>query len=265
MSHDVSNAGHATPHVIVEQRGTILRVAFNRPEKKNALTHAMYTAVADAIDRVENDPGLRVLFLTGTADCFTSGNDMVDFMQNPPSGGGSPVMRFLNGIRSMTKPLVAAVNGPAVGVGTTLLLHCDLAYAGRGAKFQMPFVSLGLCPEAGSSLLVPMMVGHRKAAQLLMLAETFGAEDARDYGFVNAVFDDADYQQKAWEKAEQLAAQPPASVRLAKAQMKATFPQLAEVMMKEGAEFISRLGSPEAMEAMGAFMQKRKPDFSKFS
>lgn len=256
---------HETPHVVIEQRGTILHVALNRPEKKNALTHAMYTALADAIDRVENDPGLRVLFLTGTADCFTSGNDMLDFMHNPPSGGGSPVMRFLQGLLTAKKPVVAAVNGPAVGVGTTLLLHCDLAYAGRNARFQMPFVSLGLCPEAGSSLLLPMMVGHRKAAQLLMLSETFGAADALGYGFVNEVFDDADYQQKAFAKAEQLAAMPPASVRLAKAQMKASFPQLADVMAKEGAEFLRRLGSPEAMEAMSAFMQKRKPDFSKFN
>lgn len=258
MSHD-------TPHVVVEQHGNILRVALNRPEKKNALTHAMYTALCDAFARLENEPELRVLFITGTADCFTSGNDMVDFMHNPPTGTDSPVSRFLNALRTATKPLVAAVNGAAVGVGTTLLLHCDLAYAGRSARFQMPFVSLGLCPEAGSSLLLPMLVGHRKAAQLLMLAETFGADDAREYGFVNAVFDDADYQQKAWEKALQLAAQPPSSVRLAKAQMKASFPQLAEVMAAEGAEFMARLKSPEAMEAVGAFLQKRKPDFSRFS
>ena len=257
MSHD--------SHVLVEQRGTILHVALNRPEKKNALTHGMYTALADALERVEQEPGLRVTFITGTADCFTSGNDMVYFMHNPPISAESPVSRFLNALRTATKPIVAAVNGPAVGVGTTLLLHCDLAYAGRSARFQMPFVSLGLCPEAGSSLLLPMMVGHRKAAQLLMLAETFGADDARDYGFVNAVFDDADYQEKAWAKAEQLAAMPPASVRLAKAQMKATFPQLGEVMAAEGAAFMARLKSPEAMEAMGAFLQKRKPDFSKFS
>lgn len=264
MSHDTLN-GTATNHVSVEQHGNILRVALNRPEKKNALTHAMYTALADAIARVENEPGLRVLFITGTADCFTSGNDMVDFMHNPPTSAESPVSRFLGGLLTAKKPVVAAVNGPAVGVGTTMLLHCDLAYAGRSARFQMPFVSLGLCPEAGSSLLLPMMVGHRKAAQLLMLAEVFGADDARDYGFVNAVFDDADYQQKAWEKAEQLAAQPPASVRLAKAQMRASFPQLAEVMAKEAVEFMARLKSPEAMEAVGAFLQKKKPDFSRFS
>lgn len=258
MSHD-------TPYVVVEQRGHILHVALNRPDKKNALTHAMYTALADALARVESEPGLRLTFLTGTADCFTSGNDMLDFMQNPPTGTDSPVSRFLEGLRGASKPIVAAVNGPAVGVGTTLLLHCDLAYAGRGARFQMPFVSLGLCPEAGSSLLLPLMLGHRKAAQLLMLAETFGADEACEYGFVNAVFDDADYQQKAWEKAEQLAAMPPASVRLAKAQMRAAFPQLKDVMASEGAAFMARLKSPEAMEAMGAFMQKRKPDFSRFS
>lgn len=258
MSHD-------SPHVSVEQRGTILHVALNRADKKNALTHAMYTALADAIARVEAEPGLRVLFLTGTADCFTSGNDMVDFMHNPPTSAESPVSRFLDAIRTATKPIVAAVNGPAVGVGTTMLLHFDLVYAGRSARFQMPFVSLGLCPEGGSSLLLPLLVGHRKAAELLMLAEGFGAEDACRHGLVNAVFDDADYQAQAWAKAEQLAAQPPASVRLAKAQMKAAFPQLGEVMAAEGAAFMARLKSPEAMEAVGAFLQKRKPDFSRFS
>lgn len=257
MSHD--NA-----HVTVEQRGTILHVAINRPDKKNALTHAMYTALSDAIDRCENEPGLRVLFITGTADCFTSGNDMVDFMHNPPTGETSPVVRFLDAIRKAAKPIVAAVNGPAVGVGTTMLLHFDLVYAGRNARFQMPFVSLGLCPEGGSSLLLPMMVGHRKAAELLMLAEPFGATEAHACGIVNEVFDDSECRQNAWKKAEQLAAQPPASVRLAKAQLKAAFPQLADVMAKEGREFMARLKSPEAMEAVGAFLQKRKPDFSRF-
>jgi len=256
---------HETPHVLVEQQGHILRVTLNRADKKNALTHAMYTALCDAFDRLEQSPELRVLFLTGTADCFTSGNDMVDFMHNPPTGNDSPVSRFLNALRTATKPIVAAVNGPAVGVGTTLLLHCDLAYAGRSARFQMPFVALGLCPEAGSSLLLPLLVGHRRAAEMLMLAETFGADEACASGIVNAVFDDADYREQAWQKAEKLAAMPPASVRLAKAQMKASFPTLEAVMAAEGAEFMARLKSPEAMEAVGAFLQKRKPDFSRFS
>lgn len=257
MSHD-------TPHVVVEPQGHILRVTLNRADKKNALTHAMYDALTAAIGRLEHEPGLRVLFLTGSADCFTSGNDMVDFMNNPPQTAESPVSRFLNAIRSATKPIVAAVNGPAVGVGVTMLLHFDLVYAGASAKFQMPFVSLGLCPEGGSSLLLPLLVGHRKAAELLMLGSAFDANDAREYGIVNAVFADADYQQKAWAKAELLAAQPPASVRLAKHQMRAAFPQLAEVMAIEGAAFMNRLKSPEAMEAVGAFLQKRKPDFSRF-
>lgn len=259
MSHESPNR-----HVVVEPRGHILHVALNRADKKNALTHGMYTALSDAIDRLEREPGLRVLFLTGTADCFTSGNDMVDFMNNPPQSADSPVSRFLEAIRGAKKPIVAAVNGPAVGVGTTMLLHFDLVYAGASAKFQMPFVSLGLCPEGGSSLLLPLLVGHRKAAELLMLGSAFGAAEAREYGLVNAVFDDADYQQKAWAKAEQLAAQPPASVRLAKQQMQATFPTLANVMAAEGAAFMARLKSPEAMEAVGAFLQKRKPDFSRF-
>lgn len=255
---------HDTPYIVVEQRGKILHVSINRPEKKNALTHAMYTALADALDRLEKESGLRVLFLTGTADCFTSGNDMVDFMHNPPTSQESPVSRFLDAIRRATKPIVAAVNGPAVGVGTTMLLHFDLVYAGRNARFQMPFVSLGLCPEGGSSLLLPLLAGHRKTAELLMLGESFDAEMAHEIGIINAVFENSEYQQLAWAKTEQLAAQPPAAVRLAKAQMKAAFPQLAEVMAREGAAFMARLKSPEAMEAVSAFLQKRKPDFSRF-
>lgn len=258
MSHD-SN------HVLVEQQGSILRVTLNRADKKNALTHGMYTALNGALERLEQEPGLRVLFITGSTDCFTSGNDMLDFMHNPPTGPDAPVSVFLQRILTASKPVVAAVNGPAVGVGTTMLLHFDLVYAGRSARFQMPFVSLGLCPEGGSSLLLPLRVGHRKAAELLMLATPFGAEEAREYGIVNAVYDDADYQQQAWQKAEQLAAQPPASVRLAKSLMKQAFPQLGEVMAREGMEFMMRLGSPEAREAVGAFLQKRKPDFSTFS
>lgn len=256
---------HETPLVTTEQVGHILRVGLNRPDKKNALTHAMYEGLNAAFARLDAEPGLRVLFLTGTADCFTSGNDMVDFMHNPPTSADSPVSRFLNAIRTARKPVVAAVNGPAVGVGTTMLLHFDLVYAGRSARFQMPFVSLGLCPEGGSSLLLPLLVGQRRAAELLMLGEGFGAEEACRYGLANAVFDDGDYQQRAWAMAERLAAQPPASVRLAKQQMRAAFPQLGEVMAAEGAEFMARLKSPEAMEAVGAFLQKRKPDFSRFS
>ncbi len=251
--------------VIVEQRGSILRVAMNRPDKKNALTHAMYTALADAIDRVESQSDLRVLFITGTADCFTSGNDLADFMHNPPTGADSPVMRVISALFNARKPIVAAVNGPAIGIGTTLLLHADLVYAGKSARFQLPFVSLGLSPEAGSSMLLPWMLGHRRAAQLLMLGEAFSADDAREYGIVNAVFDDADYQQKAWEKAEQLAALPAASVRLVKAQMKAAFPHFAEGLARESMQFRDRLSSPEAREAIGAFLQKRKPNFSRFS
>lgn len=252
-------------HIVVEQRGSILHVAMNRPERKNALTHVMYTAMADAVDRAENEASIRVLFLTGTADCFTAGNDLGDFVSNPPTSGTSPVMRLIAALLTAKKPIVAAVNGPAIGIGTTMLLHADLVYAGRSAQFKLPFVALGLCPEAGSSLLLPWLVGQRKAAELLLLGETLDAQAACDYGIVNAVFDDADYQQKAWEKAERLAAQPAASVRVTKAQMKAAYPQLAEGLAKESVDFMMRLQSPEAQEAIAAFLQKRKPDFSKFS
>lgn len=255
----------STPHVTIEPHGPILRVALNRPEKRNALTHAMYTDLVGAIARADEDPNIRVLFLTGTHDCFTSGNDMADFMHNPPKGTDSPVSRFLAAIRTAKKPIVAAVNGPAVGVGTTMLLHFDLVFAGRSARFLLPFVSLGLCPEAGSSLLLPLRLGHTKAAELLLLGEPFDAEAALAYGIVNAVYDDDAFLDCAWAKAERLAAQPPAAVRLAKAQLKAATPQLEQVMSEEGAAFTARLASEEAAEAMGAFLEKRKPDFSRFS
>lgn len=249
----------------VESRGAILSIEIRRPEKKNALTGVMYTALAEAIDRYEREPKLRVLFLTGTRDCFTSGNDLGDFLKGQALGTNSPVVRFLAAIREMHKPLVAAVNGAAVGIGTTLLLHCDLAYAGKSARFQLPFTNLGLCPEGGSSLLLPYLLGHRKAAQLLLLGEPFGPEEARDFGLVNAVFEDSDYHDQAWRKAEALAAQPPASVRIAKRLMKVAFPTLASHMTEEMTQFAARLKSPEAQEAFTAFMEKRKTDFSQFN
>ncbi|MBZ2189173.1 enoyl-CoA hydratase [Alcanivorax sp. JB21] len=256
----------AHEHVTVSQADGILEIRIQRPERKNALTHGMYDAITRALVTADTDPAVRVALITGTDDCFTAGNDMVEFLKDPPKGDDSPVMRFLAQLLAQEKPLVAAVNGPAVGVGTTLLLHCDLVYCARSAKLQMPFVSLGLCPEAGASMLLPMIMGHPRAAELLMLSETFSGEEAVALGIANAVYEDGEYLAEARRQAARLAAQPPASVRLTKAFLRGpTRDAVAAHMKLEGDTFLERLSSPEAREAMTAFMEKRKPDFSRFS
>ncbi|MGY0217243.1 enoyl-CoA hydratase [Endozoicomonadaceae bacterium StTr2] len=241
----------------------ILTISLNREEKKNALTQEMYTALVDALESASADPEVRVVCLTGSKDCFTAGNDMMDFFHNPNTSMDSPVMQFILAAVSFEKPLIAAVNGPAVGIGTTILMHCDLVYAGPDALFQLPFVSLGLCPEAGSSLLLPNLAGYQRAAEMLLLGEPFTAEQAREAGIVNRVVDDV--QSYAQQRAQALAAQPPAAIRLAKKQMKEPLlNQLKETIASEGQAFAKGLQSPEAKEAIGAFLQKRKPDFSRF-
>jgi enoyl-CoA hydratase/carnithine racemase len=244
----------------------ILTLRINRPDKKNALNLAMYQALADGLKRADNDDAVRVILICGCDDCFTSGNDLADFLTSPPTGTDSPVMQFLIAISEARKPIVAAVNGAAVGVGVTMLLHCELVYAGSGATFQMPFVNLGLCPEAGSTLLLPRVMGHQRAAELLLLGEVFSAEKARDVGIVTDVCPEMDVLHTARSKALQLAAQPAAAVRLAKNLLKRDYAvPLRETIVEEGVQFMKRLKSPEAAEALQAFMQRRKPDFSRFS
>jgi enoyl-CoA hydratase/carnithine racemase len=189
----------------------------------------------------------------------------MDFLNHPPGAGDSPVTAFLLALPELGKPLVAAVNGAAIGVGVTMLLHCDLVYAGRNAQLRLPFVNIGVCPEAASSLLLPAMLGHQRAAELILLGEKFGAERAREFGIVNAVYDDAAVQAQAFDKARQLAQQPPAALRTAKALLKrAQLPAIRAAMVAEGEKFTAMVRGPEAMEAMTAFVQKRKPDFAKF-
>ncbi|MBI5483475.1 MAG: enoyl-CoA hydratase [Deltaproteobacteria bacterium] len=249
-----------------ESSDNILTLRINRPDKKNALNLAMYQGLADGLRQADGDDTVRVILICGTDDCFTSGNDLADFLGAPPTGADSPVMQFLFAISEARKPVVAAVNGLAVGVGVTMLLHCDLAYAGNSATFQMPFVNLGLCPEAGSTLLLPRIMGHQRAAELLLLGEAFNAGKAHGLGIVTEVCPDGDVQAYARQKALQLASQPAAAVRLAKSLLKRDCtPQLRETIIEEGRQFVARLKSPEAAEALQAFMQRRKPDFSKFN
>ncbi|MCS6844756.1 MAG: enoyl-CoA hydratase [Caldilineales bacterium] len=255
-----------THHILTHQQDGILRIQFNRPEKKNAITLAMYEAMTAALGQAEADPQVRVVLFTGSDDCYTAGNDLKDFLESPPTGRDSPVFRFLKALIAAEKPVMAAVQGIAVGIGTTMLLHCDLVYAGATARFQFPFVNLALTPEAGSSLLLPQLVGHRRAAELLMLGEMFDAETARTLGLVNAVYPPEALADAAWQVARRLAAKPPASVRLTKRLLKrAVLPALEEAMAEEGKHFLTRLRSEEAREAMQAILERRAPDFSRFS
>ena len=243
----------------------ILLLQFNRPEKKNAVNLAMYAALADGIERAGSDNAVRVIVLTGAGGCFTSGNDIADFESGSLAEEPSPAMRFLTALFLAQKPVIAAVSGPAIGIGTTMLLHCDLVYAGTNAVFQLPFVNLGLCPEAGSSLLLPRLAGYQRAAELLLLGEPFSAEAAREAGIVNALCPDEQVLETAMASARKVAALPPAAVRLTKSLLKRSMATaLRETMTEEAELFKKRLQSPEAAEAFAAFREHRKPDFSKF-
>jgi enoyl-CoA hydratase/carnithine racemase len=244
----------------------VARIGIDRPEKKNAITTGMYQAMADAIAAAHADRGVRSILIHGTSDIFTAGNDLEDFMGKPPSGMDSPVFRFMHALKNAEKPVVAAVQGAAVGIGTTLLMHCDLVYAADNAKFSMPFVSLGLCPEFASSLLLPQLAGHARATEKLMLGEPFTAEEAVEMGIVNRVLPPTELMAYAQGRAERFNLLPPTSVRTTKRLMRAAQNKLIdEVMMAEGAEFGKMLRSEEAKEAFTAFFERRKPDFSRFA
>jgi enoyl-CoA hydratase/carnithine racemase len=234
-------------------------IRMNRPSKKNALTTAMYAAMADAVEAAEQDIAIRVIVLTGTGDSFTSGNDVVDFLQNGGSSDESrPVQRFLKAISSATKPLIAAVNGLAVGIGVTMLLHCDLVYAAEGATFQLPFTNLGLVPEASSSMLLPQMIGYHRAAELMLIGERFDASTARDIGLVNALVAADKLADVVQERAQALALKPLSSILATKALLKREPESVAARMAAEGKEFARLLDSPEAKAIMQAFLDRRK-------
>jgi enoyl-CoA hydratase/carnithine racemase len=232
-------------------------------DKKNSITRAMYAALADALEAAAQDTSVRVVVLQGDPTVFSAGNDIGDFLQQPPSSQDSPVFRFLRAIASFPKPVIAAVCGPAVGIGTTMLFHCDLVYAGDNAAFSMPFVNLGLCPEAASSLLAPQLLGYHRAAEALLLGEPFMAEAALEVGLVNRVVPPTECNAVAQAQARKLAGKPLSSLVETKRLMKLgqTAPVL-ERMAIEGDSFGRMLGEPAAREAFTAFMQKRKPDFS---
>ena len=248
----------------------VATVEIARPEKKNALTAAMYIAMAEALQAAQDDGSVRALLITGQPGIFTSGNDIEDFLSRPPGQGSdaqdSPVFRFLNALTNCGKPVVAAVTGAAIGVGATMLLHCDFVYVSDEARLAMPFVSLGLAPEFASSLLVPQLMGPRRAAEKLLLGDPFTGEQAVECGIANAVLPAGELLNHARRVAERFNHLPPGAVRDAKALMRAPQRELVmQTIRTEGEIFSSRLRSPEAMEAFQAFFQKRRPDFSRFT
>ena len=250
--------------ILVHSEDGVMTITLNRPDRKNSITSDMYGAMADALATAEADAAVRVVLFQGSETVFSAGNDIGDFLNKPPAGMDSPVFRFLHGIAQFPKPVIAAVCGPAVGVGTTLLFHCDLVFAGDNAAFSMPFVNLGLCPEAASSLLVPQMLGYHRAAEALLLGEPFMAEAALEVGLVNRVLPPTETHHMAQGVARKLAAKPMSSLVETKRLMKKGQQALVlQQMADEGASFGRMLGEPAAKEAFGAFLAKRKPDFSK--
>lgn len=248
--------------ILIDTSAGITTLTLNRVAKKNSLTAAMYASLADALTHAQADAGVRVVVLQGHETVFSSGNDIADFLKNPPTSPDVPVFRFLRAISTFPKPIVAAVCGPAVGIGTTLLFHCDLVYAGDNAAFSMPFVNLGVCPEAASSLLAPQRMGFGRAAEALLLGDPFLAEAALEMGLISRIVPPTEASALAQRQAQRLAAKPLASLLETKRLMKqGQAAEVAQRMAEEAAIFGRMLGEPAAREAFGAFMEKRQPNF----
>ncbi len=243
----------------------VATIEIARPEKKNAITGAMYQQMAEALNAAKADGAVRAVLITGQPGIFTSGNDIEDFMQRPPGSAESPVFMFMRALIGCDKPVIAAVTGAAIGIGTTLLLHCDFVYVSDEARLAMPFVSLGLVPEFASSLIVPQMMGNVRAAEKLLLGDPFTGADAVECGIATAVLPAGEVVNHARRIAERFNALPPGAVRESKTLMRrASAQSVLDAIAIESELFSKRLRSPEAQEAFSAFFQKRKPDFSKF-
>ena len=256
--------------IVTSKADGILTIEFNRPERKNAITGVMYQTMADALIEAEGDSAVRAILIMGKPEIFTAGNDLEDFMKNSAPVPGvpaemRPVFQFMRALAGSSKPVVAAVSGAAIGIGTTLLMHCDLVYAADNAKFSMPFTQLGLCPEFASSLLFPQLAGYPRAAEKLLLGEAFLAQEAYDLGLVSKVLPLSELMTFAQRQAAKLVALPAASIRTTKALMKRSKNDaVTQAMAAENERFGAMLLEPEAKEAFGAFFEKHKPDFSKF-
>ncbi len=247
------------PDILYDTRDAVFTLQIDRPAKKNALTPSMYAALAEGIRQAENDAGIHVILIRGSGDCFTSGNDVNSFVTGEEDGGERPSVRFMKAIAGARKPVIAAVGGLAIGIGTTLLLHCDLVYAAEDAYLQLPFTRLGLCPEAGSSLLLPRLCGHQRAAELLLTGERIAARKAQQYGLVNEVLPSTGYLEYATGKAVELAKLPAESVQVSKALIKRDQqPALDAVVDEELEQFTRLLQTPEAQAILQAFLDRSK-------
>jgi enoyl-CoA hydratase/carnithine racemase len=243
--------------VLISNDNGIVLATMNRPERKNALNYAAYQGLIDAIGQTDADPAARALVITGAGDNFTSGNDIADFAANP--AGARVAIAFLHAITAAQKPVIAAVEGYAVGIGTTMLLHCDFAYAGHGARLRMPFINLGLTPEGGSSLLVPAFAGAKRAAELLLLGEEFTAATAAEAGIITRAVEDGTALPAAMDAARKLAALPAEAVRQSKALLRRSYAALLTATIEhEGKVFGERLASPEAQAAFLKFLSAKK-------
>jgi enoyl-CoA hydratase/carnithine racemase len=249
------------PQVEATVNAGIMELVLNRPEKKNALTRKMYRSLAEALVTAGCEDSVRVVLLRGAGDCFCSGNDVTDFQVSRDPDRKSPSRAFLDLISGLEKPLIAAVQGAAVGIGTTMLLHCDLVYASENATFQVPFVNLGLCPEGGSSFLLPRMIGHRRAFELLLLGQPISSATAENCGLVNRVYGEADLIKEALGHACRLAGHPRESVMLTKRLLKQSYhATVSQTIISEGRHFARRLQSKEFQDAVSAFLSRRKPN-----
>lgn len=254
-----------TPDLLEHQEDAVLTITFNRVDKKNSITTAMYSAMSDTLQRAQADDSVKVVVYQGDVSIFTAGNDIGDFLNNPPKSLDAPVFTYLRTLASFTKPLLAAVCGPAVGIGTTMLLHCDMVFAGDNAMFSMPFVNLGVCPEAGSSVLLPQLVGHHKASALLLMGEPMDANTAEELGLVHRVLPPAEVNAHVQKQAQRMAGKPLTSLLETKRLLKKrTQAQVLEAIEEEALQFAQMLEQAPAQEALTAFVEKRKPDFSNF-
>ena len=250
--------------IITECAGSILRIELNRPAKRNAMTSAMYLALAEIFKQAAKDDNTRVVLWYGAGDSFCAGNDIEDFLKHPPGPGDSPQSGLMNALLDFDKPVVAAVQGAAIGGGTTMLTHCDFIYAGESTRFQMPFINLAVVPEFGSSYSVPARIGHLRAAELILLGLPFDARRAAELGLVTHVLSDNDVLAKATETAGKLAAKPAAALQASKRLIKQLFREQIKAAMKaENEEFSAQVSSEDAKEALTAFLEKRKPDFTR--
>jgi len=253
-----------TALVLSETKDGIATIRFNRPDKKNALNTEMYDLLAKAVAAAQADRSVRVIVFTGAGEAFTAGNDLKDFVENPPNSPDAPVFKFMTGMCEVTKPVIGAVNGLAIGIGVTILLHCDFAYAVPGARLQLPFVNLALVPEFASSLLLREQIGARKATELLMLGDAFTSEVAFEYGLFNEIVPADKLLSVVEAKAKSIVAKPPGALRDTKTLIRTDRKAVLAKMHEEIDYFAKRLKTPELKEAVDAFFAKRPADFSKF-